>query len=205
MKLEAAQVFAAMRRLAPLSARETRAIAPLLRPFTVPEGGWLLRAGERAELSYFVLKGLVRELYVSEDGVEHTRVFVAEGQVTGSLLDLLSAEPSVTHIQALEPTSGLSLPYRELDQLSQTEPGIERLLRRTAETLYLRKARREHAMLALTATQRYQQWLREQPELDARVSRRHLASYLGVTPEHLSRLSRARRSPPRAAGRPRSS
>ncbi len=74
-----ALVFAAMRRLAPLSERETRAIAPLLRPYSVPEGGWLLRAGERAEHSYFVLEGLVRELYVSEDGTEHTRVFVPEG------------------------------------------------------------------------------------------------------------------------------
>jgi CRP-like cAMP-binding protein len=196
-----ALVFAAMRRLAPLSERETRAIAPLLRPYSVPEGGWLLRAGERAEHSYFVLEGLVRELYVSEDGTEHTRVFVPEGQVTGSLLDLLSGEPSVTHIQALEPTSGLYLRYRALEALSATEPGIERLLRRSAEALYLRKARREHAMLALSAAQRYQQWLGEHPELDARVSRRHLASYLGVTPEHLSRLARARRSGPRAAGR----
>jgi CRP-like cAMP-binding protein len=66
------------------------------------------------------------------------------------------------------------------------------LARRNAEALYVRKAQREHEMLALPAAERYARWRREQPELDARVSRRQLASYLGITPEHLSRLRRAR-------------
>ena len=50
----------------------------------------MLRAGEQAHSSFFVARGLVREFYVSDSGEEHTRVFVPEGQLTSSLLDLIS-------------------------------------------------------------------------------------------------------------------
>jgi CRP-like cAMP-binding protein len=69
---------------------------------------WLLRGGEVAECCFLITEGLVREMYLGETGEEHTRSFMAAGQVTGSLLDLLSGAPSVTWIQALEPTSAIS-------------------------------------------------------------------------------------------------
>jgi CRP-like cAMP-binding protein len=66
----------------------------------------------------------------------------------------------------------------------------------SAEALYVKKTRREYEMLALPAAERYRRFRESEPRLDARVTRRHLASYLGITPEHLSRLAAARR--PRA-------
>jgi CRP-like cAMP-binding protein len=156
-------------------------------------GDFLLRGGERAELVFFVVRGLVRELYVGDDGREHTRSFVAEGQPTGSLLDLLSGAPSVTWIQALEETATLAFRYAEFEALCERYPALHLEARRHVEALYVKKARREHEMLALSAAARFQRWREVAPGLDARVSRRHLASYLGVTPEHLSRLTRAAR------------
>lgn len=140
-----------------------------------------------------MIRGLVRELYVGEDGEEHTRTFIADGQMTGSLLDLLSNEPSVTWIQALEPTMTITFCYRDLDALSSRFPEFHVVGRRHAEALYVQKSRREHDLLALSAAERHARWVASNPGLDARVSRRHLASYLGVTPEHLSRLRRAAR------------
>ncbi len=146
----------------------------------------------------------MRELYVDEAGREVTRVFVDAGQTTGSLLDLLSGEPSVTFIQALEPTETVAVRYRDFDALTARFAELQLAARRIAEALYVRKARREHEMLALSAAERYARFVREQPTLDARISRRHLASYLGVTPEHLSRLAGARdRSRRRPATTPR--
>lgn len=178
--------------VAPLSAREREAFSELVEPRQFRAGTFLLEAGARAEWCHFIDQGLVRELYISSDGKEHTRSFVAEDDVTGSLVDLLSAQPSITFIEALEDTSTLSWRYRSFDALAASCPGLHVLARRWAEGLYVRKTRREHEMLSLSASARYASWLAQHERLDARVQRRALASYLGITPEHLSRLRRRR-------------
>lgn len=183
------QVFrAALTRLGPVSPAAFSALSAICAPRSFAAGQHLLRAGDRATLSFFLVRGLVRELYVGEDGAEHTRSFVREHQTTGSLLDLLSGAPAVTFIEALEPTDTVAFPYAGFDALCARHPDLGHLARRNAEAVYVRKARREHEMLALTAADRHARWLAENAALDARVSRRHLASYLGITPEHLSRL-----------------
>jgi CRP-like cAMP-binding protein len=152
-------------------------------------GDLLLEGGARAEWLYVLEYGLVREFYVTAAGDEHTRVFVAEGGVTGSLLDLRSGAPSVTWIQALEPTRALAVRFAEFNALATQHGDLEALARRSAEALALRKTRREYEMLALSAADRLNSWRAENPGLDVRITRRLLASYLGITPVHLSRIS----------------
>jgi CRP-like cAMP-binding protein len=185
--------FQAVEQLAPLPAEAVAAMQRLLSARTYSPESWLLRAGERAELSHFIVSGLVRELYSDADGGEHTRAFRAERQFTGSLRDLLSNELAVTSIQALEPTETVVFRYQDFAALFDRHPAFERCARRFAEALYLAKVKREHEMLALSAEERHARWLAENPGLDARIRRKDLASYLGVTPEHLSRL-RSRRT-----------
>ncbi len=154
-------------------------------------GSWLLEGGERAEFLFLLTGGLVRELYVTPEGEEHTRSFVDAGAITGSLLDLLSGEPAVTWIQALEPTQTLAWRYADFDALARRTPELETLARRHAEALAVRKTRREFEMLALSAPERLARWRAEQPGVDRRITRKLLASYLGITPVHLSRIRAA--------------
>jgi len=170
-----------------------RLLEPLLKPRRFAAGEWLLRAGDEAKLGFFIVRGLVRELYLGDDGAEHTRHFAREGEFTGSLLDLISGRPAVTCIEALEEVETLAFRYRDFEALCDRSTDALRLGWRHAEALYVRKAKREYEMLALPAKERHALWLRENGDLDARISRRHLASYLGITPEHLSRLRRGSR------------
>jgi len=185
-------VAALLRRSIPATAEAIDELAAIAHRRSYATGEYLLRAGERAVYVFLIVEGLIRELYIGDGGVEHTRAFSAEGGFTGSLRDLISPGPSVSWIQALEPTRVLAWPWARLDKLCDEHPSLERATRRVTEALYVRKAEREHAMLALSAAERYAQWLGEHGAIDRRISRRHLASYLGMTPEHLSRL-RARR------------
>jgi CRP-like cAMP-binding protein len=182
----------AFRFLAPVPDAAIARLAAVTVRRSFARGEWLLRGGERAQSCFLIVRGLVRELYVDADGVEHTRTFMPEGTVTGSLLDLLSGEPSITFIQAIEPTLTLAFPYADFDALCMQFMELTIAARRAAEALYVKKARREHEMLALGADERYARFLSEHPALAERVKQRHLASYLGVTPEHLSRLRAAR-------------
>jgi CRP-like cAMP-binding protein len=183
---------ACLRALSPVDDPAIDALAALASTRSFDAHEWLLRGGERAEWCFLITKGLVRELYIGETGDEHTRSFVADGQVTGSLLDLLAGRPSVTWIQALEPTRTIVWRYAAFEALCDRFPALHLVARRHAEALYVKKTRREHDMLALSSTERYRRWSESHPGLDARVLRKHLASYLGVTPEHLSRLRRTR-------------
>ena len=186
--------------IAPARDEAVQAVVSIARPRIFAAGAWLLREGQRAASCFFIASGLTRELYVDGRGVEHTRAFVAEGGLTGSLLDLLSGEPSVTFIQAIETTRTLASSFAEFERLCGVHPELHVIARRWAEALYVRKARREREMLALSAAERHARWRADHAAIDLRVSRRHVASYLGVTPEHLSRLRAASARKPRPRG-----
>jgi CRP-like cAMP-binding protein len=186
-------LFATLTRFGELPRKAVSAVTALLRPAAFRKEDWLLRGSEQATLCHFIVRGLVRELYIDPDGGEHTRSFVAEGGLTGSLVDLISGEPAITWIQALEPTDTLAFVYADFRKLCDLHPSLERLARLHAEELYVRKVHREHELLALPAQARYQRWIHGSHNIDARVRRRDLASYLGITAEHLSRLRSDRR------------
>ncbi|MBC7171950.1 MAG: Crp/Fnr family transcriptional regulator [Polyangiaceae bacterium] len=152
-----------------------------------------LRVGEAATHVAFVVEGLLREHFVLADGAERTKAFVVEGGVTGSLADLLGDEPSRASIVAEERSRLLVGSYADLRALGKTFPAWERYGRRMLERLLVAKALREYELLGLDAEARYDAFSARHPGLEARVAAHHVASYLGITPVHLSRLRRRRR------------
>ena len=141
-----------------------------------------------------VVHGLMREHFVMSDGTERTKAFVPEGHPTGSLADVLSAVPSRAFIVAEEPTRVLVANFADTLALAEHCEGFRRYGERLTQRVLLVKAEREYELLGLDAQARYQAFLSRYPGLEARVAARHVASYLGITPVHLSRLRRRRRS-----------
>jgi CRP-like cAMP-binding protein len=185
------KLTAVLRSLAPVPADSLAEAVADFSVRTLEPGEHLLRAGQTAHTVALVDSGLLREYYVSSDGAEQVRTFCAEGHFTGSLYDLLTQKPSLVNIEALEPTRLLVTEWASFQARCEREPLWHIAGRRIAEALYLRKALREHQMLALTATERWEAFRRDFAPLEPRVSQRHLASYLGITAEHLSRIRRA--------------
>jgi CRP-like cAMP-binding protein len=181
-----------LRSLAPLSTRALARLEAITTSRSVAKGARLLAAGEVATTVFFVEHGLLREYYVDDRGREFTRTFSPEGEVTGSLADLLSGAPSMVNIEALEPSVLRCFPFTGLQQLTAKDPQWERLLLRFTERLFVRKMRREFEMLTLGAAERHRRFVDEFRALDARLPRHLVASYLGITPVHLSRLRAAR-------------
>lgn len=161
-----------------------------------------LRAGEHLLVAdrdpatdvVFVVRGILREYFLVPDGTERTKAFVVEGQVSGSLADLLSGEPSRANIVAEEPARVLCAAYGELKQLGARHAVWADFGRQMTAALLQHKARREYELLALDAAGRYEAFRERSEGLEARVKAKHVASYVGITPVHLSRLRRARRA-----------
>ncbi len=151
---------------------------------------YLIRAGDVAQNFYFIIEGLVRFFYSTEDGKEFNKSFAMENGYAGSFHSLILQAPCGFFIQALERTSTLVMPNQLLRELYGRHSCWERLGRKNAENLVLVKEAREKELLLDSLETRYRRFLKEYPGLADRIPQYHIASYLGVTNVALSRIRR---------------
>jgi CRP-like cAMP-binding protein len=201
-RADAAAFAAAVRKIEPLGDADIAGGLASLGAHvrTLPRHTHLLRAGQRATQVAVVVSGLLREYFVLPDGSERTKAFVAENELSGSLADLLSGGPSRAFIVAEEPSRLLVASAADYTALAARSDAWARFQLRALERLLLAKAEREYELLGMDAAARYAALVARWPGLEARVAARHVASYLGITPVHLSRLRRRRREARRHGG-----
>lgn len=180
-------LFQALVGVSPLSDDDLSGLPAVRRRELQPRETWLVAGGRALDVG-FVVRGALREYYVLADGTERTKSFNVGGEFAGSLADLLSGQPSDTWVVAERPTAVLALAWSDYQALVETRPAWTRFAQKIAERLYLAKVRREFELLALDAAQRYQRAVQRWPQLEQQFSQRDIASYIGVTPVHLSRL-----------------
>jgi CRP-like cAMP-binding protein len=174
----------------PIPEGEWKYLVPRLAERVFEKGDYLVRAGDVANNFYFIIKGLVRFFYSTEDGKEFNKHFAMENGFAGSFHSLVLHEPCGFFIQALERTETLVLPNPLLYELYERHPCWERLGRRNAENLAILKESREKELLLDSLEIRYRRFLKEYPGLAERIAQYHIASYLGVTNVALSRIRR---------------
>ena len=170
--------------------REWEYLVPHLLERTFEKGDYLVRAGDAANNFYFIIHGLVRFFYSTEDGKEFNKHFAMENGFAGSFHSLVLHEPCGFFIQALERTETIVLPNQLLYELYERHACWERLGRRNAENLALVKESREKELLLDSLEIRYRRFLKEYPGLADRIPQYHVASFLGVTDVALSRIRR---------------
>jgi len=151
-------------------------------------GEQVVLAGAPAPDVFFVHTGLLRLYYTDREGREWNKAFVRDGGFAGSLAAGLLGVPAPYAIQALEPTVALVAPWRDLEACYDRHPALERLGRRLAEQVAVKKELRERSFLERTPTERYEAFVRDEPALMARLPLYHVASYIGVTEVSLSRI-----------------
>lgn len=154
----------------------------------VEQGAHLVLPGAPLHHLYFVSQGLLRFYYIDADGREWNKSFVEEGSLAGAFSSYVLGLPAPYAIEALEPTTVLAARWSEVASLYEADPVFDRLGRRFAEWLLVRKELRERAFLELDATERYQAFLSANPSLAARLPAYQIASYLGITEVALSRI-----------------
>jgi CRP-like cAMP-binding protein len=150
------------------------------------------RAGEPATQLGFVVSGVFRLYYTGCEGKEVNKSFVAEDDFLASIHALIEKAPSRLAIESLTDATLLRAPYDAVAAFYERDMFWQRLGRLFAERLVVKKLAREASLLMDPAAVRYDAFLREHAAIEARVPDHHIARYLGITPEALSRLRRAR-------------
>ena len=178
----------AARAWADLSDPQAAALAAAFDERTVAAREPVALPGATAHEILFVVEGLLRFYYPADDGRESNKAFVAEGEFAGALAAAGLGVPLLYGIEALEPTRYLAIPYARFAALMDAEPAFERLGRKLAEHILMRKERRARSLLLEGAAERYAAFEAERPDLLQRVPLYHVASYIGVTEVSLSRI-----------------
>ncbi|MEM8909560.1 MAG: Crp/Fnr family transcriptional regulator, partial [Bacteroidota bacterium] len=151
---------------------------------------YLLKSGEVCRHLVFIKKGILRSFTIDSRGHENIWQLAWEDNWIADLYSFIGQTPAQLYIEAIEPTELLLLSQSNLDSLYQEAPLMERFFRKLYEKAYLVAQQRIDAALHNSAEDRYRNLLEKQPNILKRVPLIYIASYLGITPESLSRIRR---------------
>jgi CRP-like cAMP-binding protein len=185
-----------IRQLIPITEVELDA---LLAPCVVrsyPRNALLSEPGPVPDEVYFINRGVVRVVVTDPEGTEHTVHFALEDQFIADYSGFILRQPALYALQALEPTEVVVLPRAAIEWGYQSLAHGDRLGRLIAEYYFLYQDNRVRNLYARTPKERYDSITEIFPNIHNRVSQHLIASYLGISPVHLSRLKKAARPKP---------
>jgi CRP-like cAMP-binding protein len=173
--------------VSPLSNSATEQLASILVCTELKKNETLLREGEISDQLYFVQSGLIRQYYY-KNGRDLTEHLACENNIFINIESYLLHEPTCLMIEALEPTVLYGIPYRKLSILIDEYRDINILYRRFMELILIAIQQKIDSFRFETANERYCRLLKERPEIVKRAPLVHIASYLLMSPETLSRV-----------------
>lgn len=171
-----------------LSPLEMDFMLSFFKPVSLKKDEYFLEIGQKCNEVAFVKTGLLRIFYPNDKGEETTCYFPLPGEFVTSFSSFTAQTPSVESIQAILPSEIFVVTKQDLETLYQKLPASQELSRKTAENVAMIMEKRIALFLNNSADERYQFLLKYNPILIQTVPLHYLASYLGVTPQHLSRL-----------------
>ncbi len=171
-----------------LNTDERAHIRSLFQHRLIKKNAILLSAGDVCRAIYFVHQGCLRMYHTDPDGSDHIIQLCPEDWWSVDISSFSGQTPAFYSISALEDTDVLSLGYATLEGLYEQIPKLERFFRILTQNGFSLYQQRITSNLSNTARERYALFQEQYPKLEQRISQKHIASYLGITPVFLSML-----------------
>lgn len=177
-----------LERFQPIPAADRDLLCDTFQERFVPEGQLLHMPGKVCRELYFISSGVLRILSQNDNGQEVTHNFLKENQCCTILRSFNEQVPADESIMAACDATVLIMPKQVLTEVYKKLPYLQEILNQTITQVLLDKVNTRNSSLGLDAAARYQQFIERQHDIATRVSLNDIASYLGITPQSLSRI-----------------
>ncbi|SKB45290.1 Crp/Fnr family transcriptional regulator [Daejeonella lutea] len=148
----------------------------------------LLEQGEICKFEAYIVKGCVKKYYIDPEGEEVILQFALEDWWISDIGSFSEQKPSNLFIETIEDTEVLMIDFESKQSLFSEIPSLERVFRIMMQRAYSVLESRFYATITHSAEDRYLDFLKKYPSIPQRVPQLQIASYLGITPESLSRI-----------------
>lgn len=179
-----------LRNFVPIGDEEYRVISSHLTERHFSKGDFITKEGEVNRYTNFIEKGSVRVYYIDYSGQEHIIQLGISDWWTGDFPSFITQQKGILYTEALEDTDVSSISYDNLQLLYREVPVLERGFRLLIQNAYASFQYRILQNLSLDAEQRYITFRTAYPAMDQQISQKHIASYLGMSAEFLSKIKK---------------
>ena len=191
-KSSATQLIAYFQNMLPLTTEEIAMVNSKFQPRLYRKRQFILQEGDVCNVFNFVVSGCLRMYKIDEAGTAHIIQFAIENWWISDMGSFYSMKPSEMSIEAVEDTTVLQIKYDDLLDLYTRAPKFDRLFRVLVEKSLIGMQQRLLQNISSDARVRYESFMKQYPTLANRIPNTYIASYLGITPEFLSKIRNER-------------
>ncbi|MCP4520866.1 MAG: Crp/Fnr family transcriptional regulator [Cytophagales bacterium] len=171
-----------------LSPEAERHIYTIAKEQVIPKGEIIISPDKKSRKVYFVMDGCLRSYCIGKDGKEHTLQFAVQNWWIGDFIAVYNNEPHTLTVEAVTKSIVIEFNSKDLDEIFIPFPEFEPFQRKNLELHVVSLHKRILNQLQLTAQERYELFLQQYPDIEQYTPNYHIASYLGITQQSLSRI-----------------
>jgi len=173
--------------IAPISDKDCSSLNEILNTTYLNKGEYWVEADKKNYTIAFIEEGYLRKFYLKE-GKEITDFFYFENDFSADLPSIIGNTNSQASIVAMQKSTLTTFSYNDFNELCKQSPTLEHLHRVIVEITFLRFYKRSVSFILQTPNERYNDLMVSYPNVFQKAAQYHIASYLGISPQHLSRL-----------------
>jgi len=181
-------LLANIRRFVEFSSDEEQELIAIIRTTRVKRRQFLDQPGFVSGFRNYVVKGALRSFLVDNDGKDHTVQIAVEDWFISDFYSYITQTPATLYVEALEDSLLFQMKYDDIEKLCSRSHHLSEYFRITTERAFANSRRRALSNLSKTAEERYLEFLERYPGVVQRVPQKIIASYLGISPEFLSKI-----------------
>lgn len=173
-----------------LTNEEKQYFCSLLKYKKLKRKQFLVQEGEACHYENYVLSGCLRSYYTDVSGTEHITQFAVEDWWISDPYAFATGNPAILNVDALEESELFQIEKALLENLYEEIPKFEKLFRILFQKSFISLQQRIVSNLSKTAKERYLNFIQKHPTFEQRIPQNQIASFIGVTPEFLSKMKK---------------